>query len=186
MLPLDIRVLIYNSLVRSVLEFACVLYGAARKGVVDIIEKLQKKIIRNVKGVWSRAHTNGIFIELGIMKVRDMVKYNQRIVGHGIWYETLPKNIRLDFEPLVAIGRETRAAGNMNLKVPFCKKQLFQTAPCYTIPTAWNALSTETKKIMRLNPFKNKLRKNIFERYRSEPECTRDGCFSCSGSSRRS
>ena len=74
----------------------------------------------------------------------------------------------------------------MNLKVPFCKKQLFQTAPCYTIPTAWNALSTETKKIMRLNPFKNKLRKNIFERYRSEPECTRDGCFSCSGSSRRS
>ena len=45
LLPVDVRVLIYNALVRSVLEFACVLYGSAGKGTIDVIEKMQKKIV---------------------------------------------------------------------------------------------------------------------------------------------
>jgi len=185
-LPLNIRILIYNSLVRSVLEFACVLYGASRKGVVDIIEKLQKKIVRNVKGVWSRAHTNNIFSELGIMKVRDMIEYNQIILGHGIWYKTLPENIRLDFEPIVSIERKTRAATNMNLKVPFCSKEIFKSAPCFTIPTAWNTVSVEFKKMPKIKSFKNKIQKNYLDKYKNEPECTRNDCYSCLGPLRRS
>jgi len=81
LLPVDVRVLIYNALVRSVLEFACVLYGSAGKGTIDVIEKMQKKIVRNVKGTSGRAHTNDIFIEFGFLKTRDMIEYNRRILS---------------------------------------------------------------------------------------------------------
>ena len=83
-LPSDIRILIYNSLVRSVLEFASVLYGAARKGTISVLEKVQKKIVRNVKGASSRAHTNEIFSEFAILKVSDLVEFNQAVFGHGV------------------------------------------------------------------------------------------------------
>jgi len=162
-----------------------VLYGAAKKGLVEIIERLQKKIVRNVKGVRSRAHTNDIFIELKILKFRDLVEYNKNILGHGVCYKTLPENFRLDFEPLITKGRVTRAASNMNLKIPLSSKCIFETAPCFTVPTAWNSLSTDLKVIFKRNSFKGKLRLNYFDKYRSEPECSRDGCYSCARTSRR-
>jgi len=183
-LPLNVRVLIYNSLVRSVMEFPCVLYGAAKAGVVGTVEKVQKKIIRNVIGARYRAHTNEIFLELGFLKFRDMVEYNQRVLGHKICYSTLPLNIRSDFS--LVTGRETRAMKNMNLKVPFCSKRLFETAPCLTIPTAWNNLDKEIKIIEKVKPFKNKLRKSYFDKYQNEPKCSSRGCYSCTGSSQRS
>ena len=99
-LPPYIRMMVYNSLVRSVMEFACLLYGAAKKSVVGVLETIQKKIVRNVKGVQSRAHTNDVFLELGILKFKDLVEYNSRIIGHGVWHKTLPGNIRSDFEYL--------------------------------------------------------------------------------------
>ena len=68
----------------SVIEFACVLYGAARNSVVHVLETVQKKIVRNVKGVRSLTHTNDIFLELGILKFKDLVNYISKIVGHGV------------------------------------------------------------------------------------------------------
>ena len=103
-LPLNIRLLIYNSLVKSVLEFACVIYGSARDSVVGILETVQKKIIRNVKGVRSLTHTNDIFLELGVLKFKDMVKFKVRIMGFGIWHKLLPVNFMSDFEQMTKIG----------------------------------------------------------------------------------
>ena len=179
-LPSDIRILIYNSLVRSVLEFASVLYGAARKGTISVLEKVQKKIVRNVKGASSRAHTNEIFSEFAILKVRDLVEFNQAVFGHGVWYETLPKNIRTDFEPhTTAGGIETRAKGKLMFKVPFCKKRFMESAPCLTVPTVWNNLDPTLKTNGKINSFKKNLRKEIVDRYRKEPKCSLDGCYSC-------
>jgi len=181
-LPLNIRLLIYNSLVKSVLEFACVIYGSARDSVMGVLETVQKKIIRNVKGVRSLTHTNDIFLELGVLKFRDMVRYNARIMGFGIWHKLLPENFMSDFEQMTKIGRETRAMNNKNLKVPFCGKRWLEVAPCLTVPIAWNSLDTEVKAHEKLGVFKKHLRKKYFEKYENEPKCTRLGCYSCTRS----
>ena len=126
-LPPYIRMLIYNALVKSVLEFACILYGSAKKSTLDCLEKIQKKIIRNVKGTRSRAHTNNIFLELGVLKLKDLIEYNQIVLGHGIWHETLPDNIRSNLDKLENIDRGTRASLKLNFKIPFCKKRIVGT-----------------------------------------------------------
>jgi len=182
-LPPDTRLLIYNTLVRSVLEFACVLYGAARKGTVNVLEKIQKKIVRNVKGAKSRAHTNNLFHEFKILKLRDLVEYNQRIFGHGIWYKKLPENIQTDFERVTLAGREMRSKTNLNLKIPLCKKRYLEVAPCFSVSTAWNSLDKSLKSELKLNTFKKSLRENYLEKYRSMPKCSHDKCYSCAGSS---
>jgi len=179
LLPPNIRLLIYNSLVKSVLEFTCVIYGTARIGVIGVLEKIKKKIIRNDKGARSLAHTNDIFLELGILKFRDMVEYGARIMGFGVYHKKLPENIRSDFELVATIGRETRAMVSCNLKVPFCGKRWLEAAPCMTVPIAWNSLSVDLKMHGRLGVFKNNLRKDYFEKYKNEPKCKRNGCYSC-------
>ena len=123
-----------------------------------------------------------LFLELGVLKFKDLVEYNSRIVGHGIWHNTLPANIRSDFEKVTSIGRETRAMVAMNLRVPFCKKKFLESAPCFTVPSAWNGVDTELKSHVKIKTFKKALRKNYFESYRREPKCTRKGCYSCARS----
>jgi len=161
------------------MEFACLLDEAAKKSIVGVLETIQKKIVRNVKGVQSRAHTNDVFLELGILKFKDLVEYNSRIIGHGVWLKTLPGNIRSDFEYVTKIGRETRAMGGMNLKIPFCGKKWLETAPCLTIPIAWNGLEMELKSEIKPHIFKKRLKIKYFDKYRNEPKCKRKGCYSC-------
>ena len=132
-----------------------------------------------MKGARALAHTNNIFLELGVLKFRDWVEYNSRIIGHGVWYKTLPENITSDFERIVKVGRETRAMVGMNLKVPFCGKSYLESTPCLTIPKAWNDLGTELKKHVKMNTFKKELKRSYFEKYRIDPKCTRGNCYSC-------
>ena len=162
------------------------IYGSAGHGQISILKKIQKKVVRNVKGVAGRAHTNNIFMEFGILKVRDLIEYNRRVFGYGIWYNKLPENIRSDFERVSTVGAKTRAIEKLSLKEPFCKKKIHESAPCVTIPSAWNCLETTTKSINKIGAFKNKLCKLFFEKYRNEPKCSRTHCYSCAWRSGRS
>jgi len=182
-LPTNIKILIYNTLARSVLDFASVLYGAARKGTIGMLEKIQKKIVRNIKGALSRAHTNELYLELGILKLHDQIELNQAIFGHGVWYRTLPTNILSDFEPLSAVGSQTRAVCNKTLKVPFCKKRFLESAPCFAISSVWNNLDIDLKSNAKRNSFKNNLHSAFFDHYRNEPRCSLVKCFSCARNS---
>jgi len=148
-----------------------------------MLEKIQKKIVRNIKGALSRAHTNELFLELGILKLHDQIELNQAIFGHGVWYRTLPTNILSDFEPLSAVGSQTRAVCNKTLKVTFCKKRFLESAPCFAISSVWNNLDIDLKSNAKRNSFKNNLRSAFFDRYRNEPRCSLVKCFSCARNS---
>ena len=113
-----------------------------------------------------------------------MIEYNRRIFGHGVMHGIMPESIRSDFEHVTAIGCTTRAVNGLNLKIPFCKKSLLASAPSFTVPTAWNTLNLEIKKVQKARSFKKLLQKDYFDRYRAEPSCSRTDCYSCAGLSR--
>ena len=70
----------------------------------------------------SNYFTNNIFLELGVLKLKDLIEYNQIVLGHGIWHETLPDNIRSNLDKLENIDRGTRASLKLNFKIPFIDK----------------------------------------------------------------
>ena len=138
----EARVIVYNSLVKSVLEFSSWVYGNSGKTIIDQLFKIQKKIVRNVQGVGRRVHTNRLFASLEILKVPDLIQYNTRIVGWKIWNETAPRNLCEGYEKKRS-NRTTRSATDRKFEIPFCKKKKMEIAPCFSVPKIWNETTEE-------------------------------------------
>ena len=175
----EIRVLVYNTLVKSVLEFSSWVYGNSGKTIINELFILQKKIVRNVMGVKRRVHTNSIFSKLGLLKLSDLIEYNTRVVGWKIWYGKAPENLIEGYEK-TSLARNTRSSNDQNFKVPFCKKEKLKVASCYSVTNCWNKIDRQTKKIEKLGKFKRKLLSEYFDNYRSEKPCTIKNCYACS------
>ena len=178
-----IRILVYNSLVKSVLEFGCWVYGHCGKTLLDTLFKIQKKIIRNVVGVKGRTHTNALFIDLNFLKLPDIIDYNTKVLGCKIYYNRAPRNLCDGFEKFSSL-RETRSTTEHLLNIPYCKNIKKEGSPCFSIPKCWNGMCLSLKKIDKLGKFKSALHTNYINDYRREPICTIKNCFSCSVSAR--
>ena len=175
----EVRVLVYNSLVKSVLEFGSWVYGHCGKSLIDQLYILQKKIVRNVVGARGKVHTNPLFARLGFLKLPDLIQYNTQVTGWNIWNRKAPENL-CDGYIKVFPTRDTRSSQGKNFKVPFCKTSHMEIAPCYSITKNWNCLNEDMKNIQKLVSFKAKLMANTFERYLQEPPCKIKNCYACS------
>ena len=76
-LPLFARKLIYESLAKSHLTFSCNIYGASKINLINKLEKVQKKLIRNLAGKKYNCHTGPILKELNLTLVSEIIKTNQ-------------------------------------------------------------------------------------------------------------
>jgi len=179
-LPKKIRLLIYNSLAGSILEFGSILYGNATMSVLDPLIKLQKKLIRNVYGVPNGSHTNKAFAELKILKLPDLIERNKCVVAHKLWYETAPKNICQDFKPIHTTTYNTRVIDRLQFDVPLCRKAGLEIAPVFAVSKSWNRLDLTIKEIAKVGIFKSAVGAAYLARYREIPECTIKGCYACS------
>jgi len=175
----EVRVIIYNSLVKSVLEFGSWVYGHSGKTQMDQLFILQKKIVRNVTGVRRKAHTNDLFIRLGFLKVPEIIEYNTRIMGWKIWNGVAPGHFCEGYEKVSSL-RNTRSAGDRNFMVPFCKNKKMERASCYSVTKTWNEIDSVVKNTEKLCQFKKKLMSEYFESYRLEPSCKIKNCYACS------
>ena len=72
-LPENIMIMIYNSLIKCHLEYACIAWGSNSSKKLDKIAKLQKKAVRIITNSKYNAHTDPIFGKLNILKFDDLV-----------------------------------------------------------------------------------------------------------------
>lgn len=87
-LPTDTKLLIYNCLFKSVLEYGLVAWGSCPKSYQQTIAKLQKKAVRLVAGKKINSHTNPIFAKLGTLKLEDLyvaqcLKLREKVSSDG-------------------------------------------------------------------------------------------------------
>ncbi len=80
-IPIKTKILIYNSLVLSHLNFGSLAWGFQ----CAILTKLQKKIIRILSRSKYNAHSEPIFKELKLLKLEDIVKL-QEITNYHILF----------------------------------------------------------------------------------------------------
>ena len=67
-LPINVRRLIYNSLIQSHLEYGVLAWGSSKNKLITSINKMQKRCIRNlVSGNWL-SHTDPLYGKLNILK----------------------------------------------------------------------------------------------------------------------
>ncbi len=95
-LPIQTKVLIYNSLVLSHLNFGILLWGFK----CDKVFKLLNKIVRILSLSKYNAHTDALFKELKLRKVNDILKLQELKFYYKYKNNTLPHYLQtLPFPP---------------------------------------------------------------------------------------
>jgi hypothetical protein len=172
LLPISVRKLIYESLVKSHLNYNVLCWGSTNNSRVKKIRKIQKKCIRNLGNKSYSSHTDPIFNDLSILKFDDLFSLNALTFMHKYHYGKLPASFDNKFTPLMNLNRtqsyKLNVAANKNL----------EGFPSYFLPKIWNSISLELKNISSLKSFNKNIKSMKLAVYDSFT-CSRQNCYSC-------
>ena len=102
--PLRIRKSLYYSLFDSHLNFGNLMWGCAKTKLLNKVENLQKRCIRNVCLKNFRAHTEPLFKHLNILKLSDKISYCRSVFMHKYRNRKLPMSFTGLFKDASEIG----------------------------------------------------------------------------------
>lgn len=171
-LPINIRINLYNSLFRPYLEYGIVNWGGVAKSKLAGIINLQKRCVRNVINSHFLSHTEPIFQHLKILKFNDLYKYNCLKFMHLLSNTKQPLSFNSIFIKLH--GSRTN-----NFLTSNCKLQILKQFPMANFPKFWNALTFQTKNITSLSLFTREILRNMFALYSSSVHCNNLQCRDC-------
>ena len=172
-LPINIRRLIYNSLIQSHLEYGVLAWGSSKNKLITSINKIQKRCIRNLVSSNWLSHTDPLFGKLNILKFKDILDVNSKIFMHKYFNSQLPGSFNNMFTPFA----EPNRTKNFILEKPRNKR--LETFPKAFLPKCWNALSLDHKNTISHSSFKKYIREDLINEY-NEFTCTNNNCSSCS------
>ena len=132
---------------------------------------LQKRAVRLIDNSKSMSHSDPIFLKYNILKINDMVDFNQAMFMFKYTNGLLPDSFENMFNKLGNFDR------SLSYQVDLLNFSSLQTFPSYTLLKIWNNLPLELKRSTSINLFKNKIKKALFEKYLLK--CNRPNCFSC-------
>ena len=171
-LPLKIRKLAYNSLVRSHVEYGILAYGSCKGKSLKQLCNLLKKSMRIVCNKKYISHTDPLFGSLEILKFHDLYNLNVSAFMYQYLHKKLPPSFNNMFTPLVAAKR------TLNYRLERTKTKRLESLPKVVFPRTWNEIDFETKSSKNIRTFKQKIFVEAITKYNSF-KCRRDNCQSC-------
>ena len=169
------RLLVYNSLVRSHLEYLLPVWGNAKKGLLRPISNLQKRCIRTTFGLRFTAHTSGIFKKFKLLKFEHLYKNALLKIAHDIFYARAPP-------PVVELLHRPELARNYNFK-PYKlppRNVFLKDMPGPMLVREWNTLAPELRSILSRKVFCNELYASFLNKYNEH--CHIIQCYTCNNS----
>ena len=141
---LDICVQVYYAIFFSYLIYGCNLWGLTTEENICKIEILQKKCVRIMTFAPFNSHTNDLFIELGIIKVRDIISMTQLSLVYDFLNECLPNDLMSLFSlssNVHTVPRELNSSVNRLLYIPKVKTTTYGLDSIrYHCATLWNKM----------------------------------------------
>jgi len=171
-LPLRIRKLIYESLIKSHLEYGILSWGPSVNNKLGKLSTLQKKALRVLADKGYAAHTDPLFLKLEILKIKDMIKFNSAIFMFKYMNGKLPLSFNGMF---IALAEPNRTK---SYKLELVNSKYLESFPTVYLTRTWNSIPLEIKSLGSLTSFKTSLKKSFLEEY-SNFHCINRNCFSC-------
>ena len=165
-LPSSALITLYSSLVLPYLNYGILAWGNTYSTLLDKLFLLQKMALRIVFNLHIRAHTDKLFLEHKILKIKElylfqlgqfMFNYNCNHLPK-IFYSLFHRNSHVHNYP-------TRQSKEFHL--PLVRTVHTQNTFVYTGPRFWNSLDNDLKESVKLITFKYKLKKYLFSKYTS-------------------
>ena len=158
-LPHNVKLILYNSLIRPHLEYGVLAWGGVGKSKLKGLITLQKKAIRNVLGKKATAHTAPLFHSLEQLSLIDLFRYNCAIFMYKYHNNLLPRSFENMFTPCNPPNR-TNSYKLVKNRISFLSQ-----FPASFLPKTWNSLTRELKLSCSLSTFKRSLRGTLLEAY---------------------
>ena len=177
-LPLKVRKTLYYSLFDSHLNFGNLLWGCAANKMLDKVENLQKRCVRNVALAKFKAHTEPIYRKLSILKFHDKLSYCRSVFMNQYRNKKLPESFSDIFTDITNTDDvQTRHNDYNYLNKPAIKRNL-ERFPLKCMITSWNSLDIDIKSTAEQDDFENLLKEKYLSNYSSESQCV-GPCYSC-------
>ena len=176
--PLRIRKNLYYSLFDSHLNFGNLMWGCAKTKLLNKVENLQKRCIRNVCLKNFRAHTEPLFKHLDILKLSDKISYCRSIFMHKYRNRKLPMSFTGLFKDASDTGLTHNRHTDYNYDTLPASKRCLEKFPLKQIIFNWNSLNLDLKATAEPLEFEAMLKRYYLSKYEFESNCSQD-CFSC-------
>ena len=150
--PAKVMKTLYYSLVHSYLVYCNCVWGGTFSSHLSGLVVLHKRVIRLVSNSSFRAHTNNLFLSLGILKLQEL--HESRLTVYV--YKNLGKFTTFD----------TNTRGSSNLRPEFQRLRLCQHSVNFSGPNCWNSLPADVKSIGSILRFKKSVKNHLLSRYR--------------------
>ena len=92
--PIETCLQVYYAIFYSHLTYGCNIWGLTTEENLRKVEILQKKCIRIITFSEFRSHTNPLFTNLKLLKVREIIKTQQLKLGYEFLNSTLPTDLQ--------------------------------------------------------------------------------------------
>ena len=116
-LPSNIKLTIYNSLFRSFIEYGISAWRRNKCSEMKQIHILQKRAIRLIDNSKATSHNDPLFPKYKILKINDLVDFNQAIFMYKYTHKLLPASFENIFKKL---GNFERSLSTINLTFSKC------------------------------------------------------------------
>ena len=152
-LPTEGLISIYYSIIYPYLIYCNLVWGNTYETILNHIFILQKRALRLINKVEFRAHTNDLFYENEILKLKDINVYRQAIHMFNSDFQDFNRN-------------HSHFTRNRNSLLPhFSRTTLTQQSLLHSAPLIWNSLPERIKNIERIGSFKINMKRNLIDNY---------------------
>ena len=140
--------------------------------------KFAEKCLRNVALKSYKSHTEPIYKDLNILKLRDKLEYCRSVFMHQYKNKKLPISFSDIYTDITNTDELQTRHNDYNFLIKPAIKRHLETFPLRQILHNWNSLDLELKATANADEFKTLLKNKLSSHYSYETDCPRN-CFSC-------
>ena len=132
--------LLYNALVLPYISYCCLVWGFTYPTYINKIEILQKRVVRIIDNQHRLAHSDPIFKDLSILKIKDIARHQLITIMHNKLTENLPIEVNALFTLSNVPNIITRHS--RHFVEPFSEKLYRTRIASWIGPRLWNTFIT--------------------------------------------
>ena len=179
-IPKNIKLMIYNALIQSYLEYCLPIWGGAQNQYMKPLQVAQRKALRIILNKKYNSHTDPLFFESKVLKLTDLYELKISLLAKQFFLGALPPGLEGCFTSRPATALNTRANETALLKEPKAPTDCLRRMATYKTPHIWNNIAAEWDSVLKTHTghLKYLLTSKSLMEY-SSFKCNIKSCDSC-------
>ena len=143
-LPIDARLLVYETLAKSYLQYGITAWGSCAPTTLNRLQTIQNRIIRNMTYSPPRTNLDSKYKTFKIMKVNELHRYETAKFMHSVYNNCMPVAFQ-DYFHAIQHTYDTRTRSNAEYAVPCPRTERGKRSLTYVGVGVWSQIPQPMK-----------------------------------------